>query len=426
MRVFLSNLGCKLNQAEVERLAREFLAAGHQVVGSLFEADLHVVNTCTVTHVAARDSRKLARRGRRMNPALRTVLTGCYVDSDPKEAARLSGVDLVIANRHKEQTVERIHQAFPEEVPALGASGPVPVPYVPLEFGNSRALVKVEDGCNMRCSFCIIPTTRGPQRSRSTPEILSEVQALAEGGYQEVVITGVQISSYRWQSLGLYELTRRLLDHTDIPRLRLTSIAPWQFDFRLMDLFAGQRLCRHVHLSLQSGCAATLRRMRRPYSPQDFDRLVDRLRQQIPSLAITTDVIVGFPGESEEEFQESLDFVRRMRFARLHAFPFSARPGTEAATLPAQVPYSSKRERMRQMLAVAQESHQSFEAKQMNSMAEVLWEYQRDGRWHGMTDNYLRVVLRSDEDLESRITPVQLTEPTGQGLSCRPCSIQPA
>jgi len=418
MRVFLSNLGCKLNQAELEQLGRRFLAAGHQLVGSLVEADLHVLNSCTVTHVAARDSRKLARRGRRLNPALRTVLTGCYVDSDPGEAARLAGVDLVVPNRDKDRLLERIREEFRADPSVPGAVGPVPVPYVPLEFGNSRALVKVEDGCNMRCSFCIIPLMRGSQRSRPLPEILDEVRALAAGGYQEVVITGVQISSYRWQAQGLFELTQTLVEQTEIPRLRLTSIAPWQFDRRLLDLFSSQRLCRHLHLSLQSGSSDTLRRMRRPYAADEFADLVDHLRRQISSIAITTDVIVGFPGESDAEFEESLDFARQVGFARLHAFPYSARSGTEAADLPQQVPSGVKRERMQRMLAVARESQRQFERAHVQTTAEVLWEYRRNGAWHGMTDNYLRVVLESDDDLAHRITPVQLAEPNGCGLTC--------
>ena len=420
MRVCLTNLGCKLNQAELDHLGREFLAAGHQLVGSLVEADLHVLNTCTVTHVAARDSRKLARRGKRLNPALRTVLTGCYVDSDPEAAAQLAGVDLVVPNRNKERLLARIQEEFPEEACAPGIAGPLPIPFVPLEFGNSRALIKIEDGCNMRCSFCIIPVTRGPQRSRPGSEIVSEVQELARCGYQEVVITGVQISSYRWQDQGLFELTRSLLEQTEILRLRLTSIAPWQFDSKLLSLFDSQRLCRHVHLSLQSGCAATLRRMRRPYQPEDYASLVDRLRKEVPSIAITTDVIVGFPGESDAEFEASLQFTDAMRFARVHAFPYSPRPATEAANLPSQVPFQIKRERMQRMLATARESQRRFENEHVNTTAEVLWEFQRAGTWHGTTDNYLRVVFDSEDDLSQSITPVQLTKPNGFGLTCEP------
>jgi threonylcarbamoyladenosine tRNA methylthiotransferase MtaB len=390
VRVFFSNLGCKLNQAELEALARGFAAAGHRVVSSLTEADLHVVNSCTVTHLAARDSRKVARRGRRLNPRLRTVLTGCHVAAVPDESAALAGVDLVVANNDKERLVERVHAAFPEAT-AAGTHDPVPVPYVPLEFGNSRALVKIEDGCDMRCSFCVIPLTRGGQRSRPADEVVREVAALAASGSAEIVVTGVQISSYRDRQSGLFELVSRLLRETDVPRLRLTSIAPWEFDARLLELFAGRRLCRHFHLSLQSGSDSTLRRMRRPYTSERFAHLVETIRDAVPGVAVTTDVIVGFPGESEREFEQSLAFCRRIGFARLHAFPFSPRPGTAAAGMPNQVPHVAKRERMAALLETARRDRRRFEHSQIGSLAEALWEDRRHGCWRGTTDNYLRV-----------------------------------
>ncbi len=392
MRVFFTNLGCKLNQAELEALARRFVAAGHTISPSLSDADLHVVNSCTVTHMAARDSRKVARRGRRLNPALKTVLTGCYVASEPTEAARLAGVDLIVANHEKERLLEHVHRAFPETRRFGSSSSQIEVPYVPLEFGNSRALVKIEDGCNMRCSFCIIPSTRGAQRSRSADEVVAEVRALDRGGFQEVVITGVQISAYRSGETRLADLVERLLAETEVPRLRLTSIAPWQFDRRLLDHFASERLCRHVHLSLQSGCTETLARMRRPYSARDFAHLTAEIRAAVPGVAITTDVIVGFPGESEREFERSVRFAEEMRFARIHAFPYSERPGTEAATLPDQIPHPVKRERMERMLAVAERSQSDFWTSQRGERVQVLWEQARNQRWLGTTDNYIRVV----------------------------------
>ena len=421
VRVHLTNLGCKLNQAELEELARRFVAAGHRLVGALEEADLHVVNSCTVTHVAARDSRKAARRGRRLNPRMRTVLTGCHVAAEPAAAAALAGVDLVVANEEKEQLVERVHQAFPEAA-VLGVEGPAPVPYVPLEFGNSRALVKIEDGCNMRCSFCIIPLTRGRQRSRPAADLLRQVASLTAGGFSEIVVTGVQISSYRDNGTGLFELVSRLLDETEVPRLRLTSIAPWEFDHRLLELFAGGRLCRHFHLSLQSGCDATLRRMRRPYDGRRFAGLVEGIRAAVPGVALTTDVIVGFPGESDREFEESLEFCRGVGFARLHAFPFSARPGTAAASMPAQLPHEIKRRRMTALLDLAQQSRRRFERRQIGSRAEALWEQRRHGRWQGTTDNYLRVVSPSGghEMLPRHLQPVRITTAGKEGLVATP------
>lgn len=396
MRVCFTNLGCKLNLAEVERLSREFLAAGHQVVRSLEEADLHVVNSCTVTHVAARDSRKTAGRGARVRPGLRTVLTGCWSTEKPAEAARIAGVDLVVPNAEKHLLLDRVHAAFPDEAPPSGTA----LPYLPFPLGHTRALVKVEDGCNMRCAFCIIPATRGRQRSRPLEEVVAEVRALAEAGFQEVVVTGVQISAWRDASLEgagrrLVDLARALLRETAVPRLRLTSIAPWDLDERLLSLWddpAADRLCRHLHLSLQSGSTATLRRMRRPYSAESYAALLERVRAAIPGVGITTDVIAGFPGETEEEFADSLAFVESAAFAKVHAFPFSAREGTEAAGLPDQVPSEVRKERMGRLLAAAERGEVAFRRSHLGTRATVLWENPRGGGAHGLTDNYLRVL----------------------------------
>lgn len=441
MRVCFTNLGCKLNQAELENLARQFHAAGHQVVATLDRADLHVINTCTVTHMAARGSRKLARRSSRRRPGLRTVLTGCYVSEQPEQAAELAGVDLVVPNDVKDELLARVHVAFPDDVPELHEylqERPGDLPYLPevegtwgpLEFGNTRGLVKVEDGCNMRCSFCIIPYTRGRQHSRPLADCVAEAQALAKGGYQEVVVTGVQISSYRTpEGERLYDLVHALLADTDIPRLRLTSIAPWQLDRRLLRLWSeagstrggpwGTRLCRHVHFSLQSGSTETLRRMRRPYTAEQYADLLAEVRDAVPGMAVTTDVIVGFPGETDAEFEESLAFTERMAFAKVHAFPYSSRPGTFAADLPDHVEHSVKRERMARMLAVTEAAEKDFRRAQLGQTAEVLWEGARDGVWQGTTDNYLRVYAEGADDLRNRLLPVRLEEMVKGGVKGR-------
>jgi len=417
VRVWFTNLGCKLNRAELERLAREFVGAGHRIAPSLPEADLHVVNSCTVTRAAARDSRKLARRGRRANPALRTVMTGCWVAEAPEDAARLAGVDLVVPNDAKHELLARVHTAFPELRPLGVADGPLPVPYVPLEFGNARALVKIEDGCNMNCSFCIIPRTRGRQRSRPAAEVLAEVKALERGGFREIVVTGVQISAYRRPGRGLYELVAELLGRTHEARLRLTSIAPWQFDRRLLELFASGRLCRHLHLSLQSGCDRTLKRMRRPYDTAAFAALVAEARAAVPDVAITTDVIVGFPGETGDEFDRNLEFVRRIGFARVHAFPYSERPATEAATLPGAVAQRLRKRRMKAMLAVAERSARRFRRGRLGDVASILWERRDGDLWRGTTDHYIPVVAAAEADLARRLTAGRLVELAGDGRS---------
>lgn len=410
MRVHFTNLGCKLNQAEIERLARDFTAAGHEVVGSLAEADLHVVNSCTVTHVAARASRKAAGRARREGRVLRTVLTGCHASERPEEAAGLAGVDLVVPNAEKDRLLARVHEAFPDGVP----EPELPVPFVPLPFGNTRALVKVEDGCNMRCSFCIIPFTRGEQRSRSLPEVVEEIRGLVRQGYREVVVTGVQISAWRWDGLRLADLVRSLLAETDVPRLRLTSIAPWDLDERLLDLWQDPRLCRHLHLSLQSGSTATLRRMRRPYTSESYLALLDQVRAAVPGVAVTTDVIVGFPGETDAEFAGSLATVEAARFAKVHAFPYSPRPGTEAERMPGHIPPATKKERMERMLSIAARAERDFQAAHLGTRQTVLWERPREGMGQGLTDNYLRVTSPEGAALWNRFSEVEMLE-VGEG-----------
>ena len=270
----------------------------------------------------------------------------------------------------------------------------------------------------MRCSFCVIPFTRGRQRSRPMGEVVREVEALGEGGFHEVVITGVQISSYRDGGNGLFELVEAVLEKTTVARLRLTSIAPWQFDHRLLDLFSTDRLCRHFHLSLQSGCARTLSRMRRPYAPQEYSELLSTIRDRLPGAAITTDLIVGFPGESDRDFEDSLDFCKAMSFARVHAFPFSPRPGTEAATLPEQVPHPVVRERMARVLEVAGTAERRFWRQNLETSAEVLWESRKGDRWYGTTDNYIRVHTDTDIDLANRLGPAWLETIADAGVGC--------
>lgn len=411
MQVFFTNLGCKLNQAEVDQMARRFVAGGHQLAATLEQADLHVVNSCTVTHVAARDSRKVARRAHRQGAGIRTVLTGCYATESPAEAAALAGVDLVVDNAAKEELFDRVRDAFPDL--AATAESEVPVPYAPLDFGLARALVKVEDGCNMRCAFCIIPSTRGRQRSRPVETIVDEVRALGRGGYPEVVVTGVQISEYDHEGRRLYDLVRALLDGTDVPRLRLTSIAPWKFDDRLLSLWRDPRLCRHMHLSLQSGSTSTLKRMRRPYTAARYAALIERIRAAIPGVAITTDVIVGFPGETADEFAESLAFVERMDFARPHVFTYSPREGTEAATLPDAVPHAEKKARTAAMLAVAKASEARFVAAQRGARFGVVWESSKDGVWRGLSDHYVRVSCDDPRDLTGRRSEVEVESVEG-------------
>jgi threonylcarbamoyladenosine tRNA methylthiotransferase MtaB len=271
----------------------------------------------------------------------------------------------------------------------------------------------------MRCSFCIIPQTRGRQRSRPAAEVVAEVRGLVTTGYREIVVTGVQISAYRSEEVRLAGLTRAILAETDVPRLRLTSIAPWDLDEELLDLWDDRRLCRHLHLSLQSGSTETLRRMRRPYTAEAYLRLLEKVRAAVAGVAVTTDVIVGFPGETEGEFEESLATVEAAGFAKIHVFPYSARPGTEAEKMPGQVSPEEKKERMERMLEAAARAEEAFRRAHLGTTATVLWEKPRDGVGQGFTDNYLRVLSEAGAALWNRFTEVELVGLAEDGVEGR-------
>jgi threonylcarbamoyladenosine tRNA methylthiotransferase MtaB len=411
MRVFLTSLGCKLNQSEVESWARHLAAFGGQVVANPADADLCVVNTCTVTHVAARKSRQLVRRCHRANPQAQVVVTGCYAEMSPAEAAGLPGVSLVLGTADKERLVQTIAERLGLRPVAQSADVP------PVPSRHTRAWVKIQDGCDNACTYCIVHIARGRQRSRPAHEILAEIITRQAEGYQEMVLTGVHIGAYgREQGTTLAALIETILAGTEFRRLRLTSIEPWDVTDDLLALWANPRLCPHLHLPLQSGCDATLLRMNRRYTSTHYCDLVRRAREAIPDLAVTTDVIVGFPGEDEGEFAASAAFVTAMEFARIHVFPFSARPGTAAAAMPGAVPPQTKEERVAQMLGIARQSATAFHRRFLGRTMDVLWESGAAGSWSGLTGNYMRVEAASHQDLHNLILPARLCSLTEDGL----------
>ncbi|MBN1372503.1 MAG: MiaB/RimO family radical SAM methylthiotransferase [Anaerolineaceae bacterium] len=422
MKIYLDSVGCRLNQSEIEQFARQFRAAGHTLVGSAAEADLVVVNTCAVTAAASSDSRSRVRQAARAGGA-GIAVTGCWATLEPGAAAGLPGVTRVVDNMHKDALVADL-LGLPAEVFDLEPLAREPLPGLHL---RTRAFIKVQDGCDNHCTFCITRVARGAGRSRPLDEVLADVNSALAGGAQEVVLTGVHLGSWGQDFTApahLYDLARALLERTAAPRLRLSSLEPWDLDERFFSLWEDPRLCRHLHLPLQSGCAGTLRRMARNTTPEAYARLLDQARQVAPEMAITTDMIVGFPGESEAEFAESLAFVKQMAFSGGHVFSYSPRSGTPAVKLPGPVASAIKKQRSAAMRAVFAESASEYARRFVGSELDVLWEagdsYGPDGwRMHGLSDNYLRVTTTAPEKMWNQISRVQIDAADGEGLRGR-------
>lgn len=414
MKVHVKTLGCRLNQAESERIAQGFILAGHDVTQSDEEADLLVLNSCTVTSEAGRKSVRAARR----HPEQKLVVTGCHSEVAPD---KFLDANLIVANAEKENLVALTGQMLNPDGFALGAdyrqSGALHI--YPLVLKSTRAFVKIQDGCNLSCSFCLTTIARGDARSRPVGSVMAEVRRLAALGCQEVVLTGVHASSYGRETHGMIDLgglIDRILQETNIPRLRLSSLEPWNFKHEWLELWPkwGERLCRHLHMSLQSGSKSVLRRMRRAYHAEGFANKVIAARAIIPEVAISTDIIVGFPGETEEEHQESMAFVEEMQFSNAHIFTFSPRPGTRAATMRHQLPNKLKKQRLHEMRAVTERTAQQYNEAMLGHIQPVLWEqHGSEGQMQGLTDTYLRVTCDDPRIEANTITQVRLNTLNG-------------
>ena len=412
-RIKLDTLGCKLNQAETGLLAGQFVGAGYRLTSSLDEADIYILNTCTVTHIADRKSRHLLRLARRSNPKVVIVAAGCYAQRARQQLADIDGVNMVLGNDDKMHMV-RLLEAGGYLDKTDSNRG-----YFQIEHKNSlrnRVFIKAQDGCDNLCAYCIVPMVRGREESLSVEQVVAQVKDRVDCGYKEVVLTGTEIGSYRYNGIGLNGLVEEILSETDVIRLRLSSLQPHHITPQLMGLWHNQRLCPHLHLSLQSGSDSVLGRMKRRYSINDYSKAISLVRSVVPQAAITTDVIVGFPGESEDEFEESYSLCKGMGFARIHVFPFSPRPGTEAAMMKGQVSVRIKKQRSQRMLALAGESARNFRKRFMGRTMPVLWEQKSNGIWSGLTDNYIRVYTKSNEDLSNRITEVKLEKVWKDGV----------
>jgi len=411
MKVYFDSIGCRLNQSEIEQYALQFRAAGHEVVASAAEADLVVINTCAVTAQAASDSRQKARQAAKaLGGQGEIVLTGCWSTLDPAGAEALPGVSRVVPNLEKDRLSAALlgQEAFDIE--------PVARQPMPGLHRRTRAFLKVQDGCDNRCTFCVTRIARGTGRSRTVEAVSADLGAALAGSSKEIVLTGVHLGSWGQDfdpPARLEDLVRQLLAREGYARLRLSSLEPWDLDADFFGLWANPRLCRHLHLPLQSGSEATLRRMARKTTPSAFHGLVRAARSACPEIAVTTDVIVGFPGESEAEFAESLAFVQEMRFAGGHVFSYSARPGTAAARMAGQLPLEVRKERSQRMREVLKAAETAYYQRFLGQTAEVLWESTStlgpDG-WHlhGLSGNYLRVTAVSPRRLWNEISRVRL------------------
>jgi threonylcarbamoyladenosine tRNA methylthiotransferase MtaB len=454
-------------------LAAQFVAAGYDVAADPAAADICVVNSCAVTQVAAAKSRRRYRSLRRINPSARLVVTGCHAElvlsqenreataSDDGTVSAGLCVDLWISNQQKDDLVSLVQaklgvpadcepvsmddpwRASRSTSPRLDdaslfpawLAGSVPPQFLRSVRPRTRPLVKIQDGCDNACTYCIVHLLRGPQRSRPREEILAEILALVRQGYREVVLTGVHVGAYGGDGLsrpkggaskmsGLTALLTGLLGALPFTaRLRLSSIEPWgpmQDDGLrpgFLALWQDPRLCRHLHFPLQSGSDSVLQRMGRHYSADEYAAWIEQARAAIPGLAITSDVIAGFPGETIADHEATLAFVDRAQFARLHVFPYSPRPGTLAAKMEDQIPVSERQRRAAQLRMVGQHSAEAFRRQLLGQTLAVLWETRRaDGRWTGLTDNYVRVSVRSEKDLANRIIPVYLCELEPDGM----------
>lgn len=460
MRIYLDQIGCRLNYSEMDTLAARLRAVGHQTVNQPEQAQVIVFNSCAVTADAVRGSRKQVRHLHSVNPTAQIALTGCWATLQPEQAAQLPGVALVAGNTQKELLhllLEPWSTAFddPAELARIEPNG------TPFGQGNAapaddasslwgdrcvdkgedtweerqsrtRAFLKVQDGCNNKCTFCIVTLARGESRSYPLGELVQEVQMLVADGVQEVILTGVHLGSYGRDLTGaaqsdLKELTAALLTDTDLPRLRLSSLEPWELADGFFDLWEQwpTRLCPHLHLPLQAGTDKQLRQMARRCTVESFRQLVNAARAAIPNLIVTTDLITGFPGETEHDFQEGLAFVEELRFAHAHIFPYSSRTGTAAAKFSGHVPTAVKKERGRQLRAIVEQTGRGERMRFLHTTRPVLFE--GTGRpladepgslWHGLTDNYLRVAVVAPlgVDLHNQCLPTYLSDLHGDTM----------
>ena len=429
-KVAFHTLGCKVNQHDSAIMAALFQDAGYEVVDFNDLADVYVVNTCTVTHLSDRKSRQMIRHAARENPAATIVVCGCYAQTAKAELEALDEVDLIIGTNERHKVVEAVETFRQDHVKTAYMADDEELFYyedLPHErvSGMTRAYVKIQEGCDQFCAYCAIPYARGPLRSRSEQDTIDEINMLVERGYKEVILTGIHIGAYgrgvKDETCDLTGLCRRILDETAIERLRIGSLEGIEVTDAFIEMIANdERMAKHLHLPLQSGCDRTLSAMRRPYDTEQFREMMRRIRGKVPNIAITTDLMVGFPGETDEDFKESLVFCNDIAFSAMHIFKYSMRSGTPAAVMPDQIDPQIKERRAKQMADVAQKNKLDYERRFVGQTLRILVEEQtKDGLWTGHSSNYLLVTfpgenIRSGDFVDVKITSAERNRLLGE------------
>ena len=461
--VAIKTQGCKLNQADSDLLARQFIQAGYRIVSSTADADVFVLNTCTVTANADAKARQALRAAKKANPQAVVVATGCYAQWSGQQLSKIEGVSLVVGNTGKERLPSMVtdllekeqspaapthsHNERPGPSDLTTSASPSPASFhhsrgqfshsrgqfshsreggnpqpttgavnLPVAAGRNRAMVKIQEGCNQVCAYCIVPKVRGRERSIPPETLVSQINERVDEGFLEVVLTGTQLGTYGFDlsDITLTRLLRRILAETGVSRLRVSSLQAHEIDPPLLELWQDSRMCPHFHIPLQSGSDAVLGRMRRRYTTGRFAETIALVRDSVTGCSVTTDLIVGFPGEGDVEYHESLAFAQAMDFADMHIFPYSSRPGTTAAYFVDDLSPSEKKSRVARMMEMAEEGFRAFRTRQLGQTRPVLWESKRvdDGEmtWRGLTDNYIRVYGKTGQDLSNSISLARLVE----------------
>ncbi len=422
MKVAFATLGCRVNQYESEAMVEKFIREGYEVAEFHDFADVYVINTCTVTNMGDKKSRQMIGRARRINEKAIIAVVGCYAQIAPEEVASIEGVDVVLGSRNKGDIVYWVNKARQDSKQVIQVSDVLKNNvFEDLNISEyqdrTRAFVKIQDGCNRFCSYCIIPYTRGAVCSKSPEKILAEVNELARNGFKEIILSGIHIASFGLDLEGSWNLVRVLEAVDKVPgiqRVRIGSIDPTFFTEGVIDkIISFKKLCPHFHLSLQSGCDATLKRMNRHYTAQEYKTVVDNLRKNIKDVSITTDIIVGFPGETQEEFDETYDFLKDIELSKMHIFKYSERKGTKAAAMEEQVNGNIKEERSHKLIALNHILEQKHISTFCNKSMNVLYEQKSKNKpdeYEGYTDNYIKVIGKSLKDIEGEFHMTRLTE----------------